>query len=276
MTPNAPSTFNNMLLIAGFECRKFLFNLRGIIALIAFALVWGMLLLYPIQGASTLLMQPNIKDLIDGLLGSQALNVLFDWPVAEMAIFWCFALYLFPMFSILIAADQFSSDKTRGALRFYTLRTSKDSLLFGRFLGQILIQGLLILLTILATIALALTRDIGLLLPALTSGALVGINLVIVILPFTAVMTLLSLYANTARQAMVLATILWTVVSIALLILGNESRLFEGLQWILPGAQLSNMVNTNGLNSFAYAPIPLLQTAIALFLGRVYIQRSQL
>jgi len=79
MTPNAPSTFNNMLLIAGFECRKFLFNLRGIIALIAFALVWGMLLLYPIQGASTLLMQPNIKDLIDGLLGSQALNVLFDW-----------------------------------------------------------------------------------------------------------------------------------------------------------------------------------------------------
>ncbi|MGL5490224.1 MAG: ABC transporter, partial [Shewanella sp.] len=150
------------------------------------------------------------------------------------------------------------------------------SLLFGRFLGQILIQGLLILLTILATIALALTRDIGLLLPALTSGALVGINLLIVILPFTAVMTLLSLYASTARQAMVLATILWTVVSIALLILGNQSSLFEGLQWILPGAQLSNMVNTNGLNSFFYAPIPLLQTAFALFLGRVYIQRSQL
>ncbi|MGL4937979.1 ABC transporter permease subunit [Shewanella sp.] len=276
MTPNAPSTFNNMLLIAGFECRKFLFNLRGMIALIAFALVWGILLLYPIQGASTLLMQPSIKDLIDGLLGNQALNLLFDWPVAEMAIFWCFALYLFPMFSILIAADQFASDKTRGTLRFYTLRTSKDSLLFGRFLGQLLIQSILILLTIIATIALALSRDASLLLPAISSGALVGVNVLIVILPFTAVMTLLSLYANTARQAMVLATILWTIVSIALLILGNESRLFVGLQWLLPGAQLSNMINTNGLNSLAYAPIPLLQTAIALFLGRIYFQRSQL
>lgn len=276
MTPNAPSTFNNMLLIVVFECRKFLFNLRGMIALIAFALVWGILLLYPIQGASTLLMQPNIKDLIDGLFGNNALNVLFDWPVAEMAIFWCFALYLFPIFSILIAADQFSSDKTRGTLRFYTLRTTKDSLLFGRFLGQILIQSILILLTILATIALSLSRDASLLLPAISSGALVGVNLLIVILPFTAVMTLLSLYASTARQTMVLATILWTVVSIALLILGNESRLFEGLQWLLPGAQLSNMINTNGLNSLAYAPIPLLQTAIALFLGRIYFQRSQL
>ncbi len=276
MTPNSPSTFNNMLLIAVFECRKFLFNRRGVITLIAFALVWGLILLYPIQSASNLMLQPNIKELLSGLLGSQALNQLFDWPVTEMAIFWCFALYLFPMFSILMAADQFSSDKSRGTLRFYTLRTSKDSLLLGRFLGQIVIQSLLILLTICATIALAVSRDMGLFLPALSSGALVGLNLIIVILPFTAVMTALSLYANTPRQAMVYATILWTLVSITLLILGNQSSLFDALQWLLPGAQLSNMINTNGLNSLGCAPIPLLQAAAALFLSRVYLKGSQL
>lgn len=118
MTNHPPSTFKNMLIIATFELRKFLFNTRGIIAIIAFALVWGVLLLYPIQGASAMLLQPNIKDLVDSLFGVNTLNVLFEWPVAEMAVFWCFALYLFPMFSILIAADQFSSDKTRGTLRF--------------------------------------------------------------------------------------------------------------------------------------------------------------
>ena len=276
MTHNPPSSFNNMLLIAMFELRKFLFNTRGIIALLAFALVWGVLLLYPIQSASAMLLQPNVKDIIDGLFGINTLNVLFKWPVAEMAVFWCFALYLFPMFSILISADQFSSDKTRGTLRFLTIRTSRDSLLFGRFLGQILIQSLLILLTIIATVVLALSRDSQLLLPALSSGALVGLNLIIVILPYTAVMTLLSLYARTARQAMVFATILWTVISIAIMILSSQASVLAQLQWVLPGAQLSNMLNTNGLYSLVYAPIPLLQTAAALLLGRIYMQRSSL
>lgn len=276
MAHNPPSTLNNIFIIAAFELQKFFLNTRGIIALIAFVLIWGILLIYPIQSASAMLMQPNIKELINGLFGVNTLNILLEWPVTEMAVFWFFALYLFPMFSILIAADQFSSDKTRGTLRFFTIRTSRDSLLFGRFLGQIFIQGLLILLTIVATIALVLCRDSHLFLPAISSGAFVGLNLIIVILPFTALMTLLSLYARTARQAMVLATILWTLVSLSIVLLSNQSSLLAELQWLLPGAQLSNMLNTNGLNSLAFAPIPLLQTAVALLLGRIYMQRSSL
>lgn len=276
MTTPSPSMLNNILIIARHELDKFLFNTRGIIALIAFALVWGILLLYPIQGASAMLLQPNIKDMVDALFGPGTLNVLFEWPVAEMAIFWCFALYLFPMFSILIAADQFSSDKTRGTLRFFTLHTSRDSLLLGRFFGQILIQSLLILFTIFATVVLALSRDSQLFLPAITSGALIGLNLIIVILPYTAVMTLVSLYASTARQAMVLATILWTLISIVIMLLDEQSFIFTVLQWTLPGAQLSDMVNTTAINSFAYAPIPIIQTIVALLLARIYMHRSSL
>jgi hypothetical protein len=89
-------------------------------------------------------------------------------------------------------------------------------------------------------------------------------------------MTLLSLYARTARQAMVFATILWTVISITIMVLGSQSSVLAQLQWVLPGAQLSDMLNTNGLNSLAYAPIPLIQTAAALLLGRIYMQRSSL
>lgn len=275
ITPS-PSMLRNIFIIARHELDKFLFNTRGIIALIAFALVWGILLLYPIQGASAMLLEPNIKDMVDALFGPGTLNMLFEWPVAEMAIFWCFALYLFPLFSILIAADQFSSDKTRGTLRFFTLHTSRDSLLFGRFFGQIFIQSLLLLSTIIATVVLALSRDSQLLLPAITSGALIGINLVIVILPYTAVMTLVSLYASTARQAMVLATILWTLISIVVMLLDEQSFLFTVLQWTLPGAQLSDMVNTNAINSLVYAPIPIMQTVVALILARIYIHRSSL
>ncbi|MCH1931855.1 ABC transporter permease [Shewanella sp. A25] len=276
MTAIQSNTFRNTLIIAVFECQKFLFNRRGIVALIAFALVWGMILLYPIKGATNLLVQPNFKDFIDSVLGSQALNKLFEWPVAEMAIFWCFALYLFPMFSIMIAADQFASDKTRGTLRFFTFRTSRDSLLLGRFLGQILLQSILILLTILAAIVLAMSREATLVLPAISSGLLVGVNLLIVILPFTAVMAVLSLCARSARQAMIWATILWTVLSFVQLFIGEQSLLNTMFDWLMPGSQLSQMVNNTAAASLGYAIIPLIQTAVALLLGRVYLQRSQL
>ncbi|MGL5392157.1 MAG: ABC transporter permease subunit [Shewanella sp.] len=276
MNPNPSSTLNNMLIIALFELRKFFVNGRGIIALFAYGLIWAILLCYPIKSASAMLMQPNIKELIDGLFGINTLNALFEWPVAEMAVFWCFALYLFPLFSLLSAADQFSSDKNRGTLRFLSIRTSRDSLFFGRFLGHIFIQALLILLTIIATIALALSRDSHLLLAAISSGALVGLNLLIIILPFTALMSVLSLYARTPRQGMVLATILWTVISLLMLLLGQQSSLVAQLQWLLPGAQLPSMLNTSGWQSFTFAPIPLLQTAATLILGRVYLQRSSL
>ena len=127
------------------NCANFIYTW----GIIAFGRLWfsvGRTLLYPIQSASAMLLQPNVKDVIDSDLVPITSPCSLSGPWPKWRCFWCFALYLFPMFSILIAADQFSSDKTRGTLRFLTIRTSRDSLLFGRFLGQILIQGLLILI----------------------------------------------------------------------------------------------------------------------------------
>ncbi|NMH63735.1 ABC transporter permease subunit [Shewanella salipaludis] len=271
-----PTGLRNSLIIAKFELHKLFLQTRGIVALIAFGLVWGLILLYPVQSASGILLQPQFKEMIDRLFGPNTLNELFDWPVAELAVFWCVALYLFPIFSIFIAADQFASDKSRGTFRFICLRASRDSLFFGRFLGQMLIQSLLILLTVLATIILAASRDPNLLLTAGNTGLGVAINLIIVIMPYTAGMAILSLYASTARQATIYATILWTLVSIGIMLLDSQLPYVGALRWVLPGSQLDAMINTQGLASFSYAPIPLLQTAVILLLGRVYLQRSAL
>ena len=266
----------NTLLLARFEIKKMLFNPRGVIALAAFSLVWLLILLYPISGASEFLITPSYKDLIEGLFGPDVVSELFKWPVAELAIYWIAALYLFPLFSIFIAADQFSSDKARGSFRFLTLRTSRDSIFFGRYLGHMAIQTILVSLTVLATIVLAFSREADLLMPAIGSGIIVIVNLVIVLLPYTALMAILSLYANSARQATIYAILIWAAMSITIGIINNYLPIISELKWILPGSQISLMINTQGLGGFAYAPIALLQTVVLLLLGRPYIKRSAL
>ncbi|CAM3560286.1 ABC transporter permease subunit [Shewanella violacea] len=267
----------NTLILAKFELKKLLFNPKGLIALIAFALVWMLILLYPIRGASDILLSPEFRQLIAGLFGESSVDKLFQWQVAEMAIFWVAALYIFPMFSIFVSADQFASDKSRGSFRFLILRTGRDSLFFGRFIGHMLIQSLLLMLTVGATILLALSRETSLLLPALGSGLMVFINIFIILLPYTALMALLSLYANSARQATIYAILFWAVSAIVLAVVNSQfPAIGEVLSWILPGAQLSMMINTQGVSSLIYAPIPLIQAGVLLFLGRSYMIRSSL
>jgi ABC-type transport system involved in multi-copper enzyme maturation permease subunit len=271
-----PSGSAHIWLLAKYELTKRFTNKSGMLALIAFMLIWGILLLYPIKSASEFIMQPNFKEFTEALFGPGSLQHLFEWPVPEFAVFWLAALYLFPMFSIFIAADQFSSDKQRGSLRFLTLRVSRSSLFFGRFIGQMLIQFALIILTLLATIVMVISRDISLLLPSLTTSLIVMVNLVIVLLPYTAVMAVLSLHANSARQASIFAVILWAIVSIIIAIINFQFPQLNGLSMILPGSQISSMINTQGLGSLAFAPIPLVQTVIILGLGNVLMKRSAL
>ncbi|SQH76391.1 conserved membrane protein of unknown function, might belong to ABC transporter [Shewanella benthica] len=267
----------NTLILAKFELKKLLFNPKGLVALTAFALVWMLILLYPIRGASDILLSADFRQLIAGIFGESSVDRLFQWQVAEMAIFWVAALYLFPMFSIFVSADQFASDKSRGSFRFLILRTGRDSLFFGRFIGHMLIQSLLLMLTVAATILLALSRESSLLLPALGSGLMVFINIFIILLPYTALMALLSLYANSARQATIYAILLWAVSAIVIAIVNTQlPAIGELLSWILPGAQLSMMINTQGIASLIYAPIPLIQAGVLLFLGRSYMIRSSL
>ena len=204
----SPSTLTHIWLLAKYELTKRFTNKSGMISLIAFMLIWAILLLYPIKSASEFIMQPNFKDFIEALFGPGSLRHLFEWPVEEFAVFWLAALYLFPTFSIF--------------------------------------------------------------------SLIVMVNLVIVLLPYTAAMAVLSLHANSARQASIFAVILWAVVSIFIALINMNFPQLSWLNWMLPGSQIGNLINTQGLGSFVYAPIPLLQTAVILFAGKVLMSRSAL
>ncbi|WP_133407145.1 ABC transporter permease [Parashewanella tropica] len=271
-----PNTIRNTLLITAFDIQKLFLQRRGVVALSCFSLVWLFLLIYPIHGAVELLSSPNVKDFIIGLAQISQTEKLLNWQVPELTVYWIIALYLYPMFSIIITADQFASDKQRGTLRFLLLRTNRDSLFFGRFLAQVAIQGILIAISLLATIILAIYREADLLLPALSASLYIALALIINLLPYTALMALLSLHANSARQATLYAVLFWMITSFGLAIINYIVPQTEFLQFIKPGMQLSDMLNTQGIGVLSYSVIPLLQAAVLLVLGRTYMQRSAL
>ncbi len=275
-TVTSKHAVHNALLLAKFELKKTLFSTRGIIGLIAFALVWFVLLWYPIKEASNYLFTEESKSLLTALFQDD-LQILHSWSAAEMAMFWLAALYLFPLFNIFICADQFASDRSRGTFRFLTLRASRDTLFFGRITGYLCIQALLLIFTLLATLLLVAYRDPSLLFDAAISGIYIFINIMIILLPFTALMAILSLHANSARQATVFAILLMVGLPIAInMIAHNLPNAIDVLMWFIPGSQISMMINSYGFNNIELTLVPLLQAAVLLFLGRTYMARIAL
>lgn len=271
-----PGGLKNALQLAGFELYKLIFHRRGTLAMIAFALVWLLILTYPVRGAASFLLNPDFKHFVTGAFGEGTLDQLFAWPVAEQAVYWVISLYLFPMFSILICGDQFASDKNRGTLRFLCLRSGRDALFFGRFLGMMLIQLLLVAITVIATVFLAMSRDMALVLPALTSGLMMTLNLVLILLPYTALMALFSLWASSARLASVFAVLFFAVMMIVMATINAQLPMLSFIGYLVPGAQIDAMLNAQPLTALSSAWLPLLQTIGLLAIGRTMMQRGDL
>jgi ABC-type transport system involved in multi-copper enzyme maturation permease subunit len=179
---------------------------------------------------------------------------------------------LLPLAVIVTSADQTSSDRSRGTLRFLALRTSRDTLFFGRFLGQWLIQGLLIMLSLIATLGLAVWRQHSLSLAALEAALIMALNLMIVLAPFTALMALCSVLARSARLAVCLAIVgggvLIGVISWAGWYFPDLLRLLQ----YLPGAQIPVLLSHQGWSTFQEVALPIAQTLLLLVLGRMALQ----
>ena len=113
-----------------------------------------MVLLYVIEPAARLVGASDTGGLVGLLLERIGWQSLAEWPAPELALYWVVALYLLPMFCIMIAADQMASDKARGTLRYLSLRASRAQIFIGRFVGQCAIQLLLICVTLASVIIL--------------------------------------------------------------------------------------------------------------------------
>ncbi len=265
-----------VLTIARLELFRLFGTRRGWIATITLLLIWSMIIRFVIYPAANLINSSDSASLAGAILRHFDLDAITAWPSAEISLYWVLSLYLLPFFCVVIAADQIASDKFRGTLRYITLRTSRTTVFFGRFLGQAFIQFLLVAVTLVAVLALVAWLSPDQLSSVFGSVPIVMSNVFVVLLPYIALMSLVSVLAKSAIQAILFAIIAWILVLIVVGVVQSNFGEIEFLNWLLPGSQVSMLIKLSGWQTMQLAIIPLMQTGVLLTLGWFAMQRCDL
>lgn len=265
-----------MIHIARFELVRLLGSRRGWASLIAFVLVWAMLLYYVIFRASRLLAQDGGSGFVGALLQYLGMDQLTDWRVPELAVYWLLGLMLLPFFCITLTADQTASDRSRGTMRLLTLRATRLQIFFGRYLGQILLLLVFVGLSLLSTLPVTIYRDAGAVDDWLALALPVLLNLLIVLLPYVALMAVVSVLAKSARQATIYAIIIWIIAWFLLRYLLAYFPAATFLEWVMPGSQIKYLLRSVGWQAIQFVQIPLIQTVVLLVIGYLAMLRRDL
>lgn len=271
-----PSFFKQVLLITQFELKRGFATRKGLLSIVTFGVVWYFILLYPLRFVADLLVQGKGLQHNASFLDFIGFGSLQHWPILEFGVYWQFALLIFPMLSITLAADQTSSDRERGTLRFIVLRSSRGSLFFGRLAGAMAVQTLLICATATSVLALALYHDVSLFFPALPYLLIIIVNVTLAVLPFTAMMAALSAKVKSARQATLWAILIWTFLAGIISGLAYYLPVLDVFKYLIPGYQLSDLAQLSEWQTLQLAYIPLLQSFVLLALGRWIMARQAL
>lgn len=271
-----PGFLNHVLLISLFELKRLIATRKGLLYLITFAVVWYFILLYPIRFASDFLDQRQSQDHGRIFFEFIGFGSLLNWQIPEFGVYWHFSLLIFPLLSVMMSSDQTCSDRERGTLRFLTLRVSRDSLFFGRFAGLMMTQALLIISTLLTTLALVIYRDADLMSAALNSTMVIAVNLIIILLPFTAMMAALSASVKSARQATVWAILIWSFLAGIISVLSSYVPALDILNFLIPGYQMSELSQLSEWQTLQLAYIPIIQAIVLLTLGHWIMLRQSL
>jgi ABC-type transport system involved in multi-copper enzyme maturation permease subunit len=258
MLSNPVQFLRSIWIIIRFEFSRVFLSTRGWMYLFTFCLIWYFLLNYLVLSIATLMTQD------------------IGWPVPELTSYWRVALYLFPGLCLVITANQTCSDRSRGTLRFLVLRADRDSIYFGRFISQILIQMVLVVATAATALIAAVMHDSSVMGAGLESTVIIVTNLFVVLIPITAMMSLLSLTVNSTRQVMVLAALIWVLASAIIQGISHYFPFFEVFELIIPGRQLPELSDLPQAETLSLAYIPLLQGLVLLLAGRLIMQRASL
>ena len=275
MATPLPINVGRLTQIAGFELVRMFLTKRGLIALAAFALVWLVILRYPIGQAVGIISSPDFEQIARDISGSIGLSKLLDWPEAEFAMYWLIALYSFPVFSLFICSDQTVGDRERGTLRFLSLRSTRFEILFGRFLGQLAVLTCLVGITLIATLAVLGFREPSLLAGGLGRAVSIFLILIVTFTPFVALMSLINTFASSSRLSIVLAILYFTAGGIIVGLLEWQIPALSVLDYLFPGVQIELLAGQN-LPLLSALAIPLVQTAVLLAVAQRIFARSSL
>jgi ABC-type transport system involved in multi-copper enzyme maturation permease subunit len=247
---------------------------RGLFVSMTFIVIWTLLLFYPIRFSVEALQNPDTHSIMLNALSVIGLERLKEWQLAEFAIYWIVALFLFPASSLLMATDQMISERNRGGLRFLTLRCSRGQIFFGRFIGHLLIQTCLIVMTLVITYLLLIFNSTQLWLEGLKIIPLLLLNLVFVVCPFIALMSLLSVLMNSVRMASLMAIMILLLGGLIVNVAASYFPFLSLLNYWIPGAQVAEISQLNPTTALFTVWHPAMQSLGFLLLGYGLFRRQ--
>lgn len=265
-----------IIVLAQDEILRLLSTRRGIISLVGFLLVWIAVLNYVVLPAAAFFAGADKSGLTQVLLPRLGLEAWKQWPTPELAVYWVISLYLLPFYALLASADQTASDRSRGTLRYLVLRCSRLEIFMGRFLGQWIILAAVVLLTLASVLLVISMNTPDLLAESLLRSPVILVNLVLVVLPYLALMAWVSVMARSARQATLYATIIWIAGSLLVGYLQGRFGPLAVLDWALPGSQISQLVRLSDWQTLSFAAIPLVHTMLFLVIGAIVMRQRDL
>jgi len=268
-------SFHRIWCLAKFELVRMFLTKRGGIALAAFATAWFLILYYAISTAVDLVSSDIFITIAHQIISAAGMRELLSWRVAELSVFWVMAVYSFPIFSLVAASDQTCADRSRGTLRFIALRATRAEILFGRFLGQVLILAILIACALIATVLMASYRDASLFFVGLVKSLYVFKNILIAVMPFIALMAFINSFIRSARLAIVVSFLFFGLTPTLIAFIEYKLGLNTYLTYLIPGVQLSDVINQRDLLFNEYF-IPLAQVCGYLLVGNIIMKRSSL
>jgi ABC-type transport system involved in multi-copper enzyme maturation permease subunit len=258
-----------------FELTRLFGSKRGLIVLSTFSLIWFLVLYYIIGSATDFIYTNTFKNLTYQIFGELDLLTLLEWQLPELTIYWLISAYILPFFTLIFTCDQTCSDRERGTLRFILLRSSRAELLYGRFLGQLLIISILVSITLIASLVFASFAHQEISFNSMSLALIILLKLIVITLPFIASMSLINVFVSSAKMSLVVYALLY--IGIVILI-----NLFSGLVfdvsfllYIIPGEQIKSVVGfeDNVLNTYG---IPIIQSLAYLLLAQFAFKRSSL
>ncbi len=260
-TLQPPSTLSTLKTIIVLELERTFTHKQGIVYLLAFMAFWMLLLKYAVFSQPLLMMNQ--------VLGAD------DLPSKLFANFFKVAMYLLPVLSLIIAANQTGPDRERGTLRFMTMYCSRSAIFLARFLSQVIIHYILIAFISISTLGYGMVQG-DLSFNAISHALIAAANLALIILPFIALMAVLSALVKSPRQATFYAGIIWSVASGVIGLLSHYFAPASVLNILVPGMQFSQLGDLNGSAMFTLMYVPLFQCAVLLLLGQEIMRRKSL
>ena len=246
----------------------------GTFGLLASLGIWILFLYYPIRKSAEAFSDPTSP--VEGIVSAVGLDNLANWVLPELGAYWALALYVLPPFAILVAADQMISERLRGGLRFLLLRAKREELFFGRFAGQLIIQLLLIIATIFSATMMGVLRtgDSGFIVVHSHTLLITGVQLLIIVMPFIALMSLLSVLLNKVRTATIIAMLLFAFGESVFRWLGTKVPGLDYLALLVPGNQLSQMLNNLPPETRDLLAYPIAQSLVFMIVGYLLFRRQ--